>query len=193
MMRALFYRGRLARPFDERPRLTVDAIAARVRLEALGAVFLRVDPDVYSFDGGVRRALLDLFVSPEQVALVQLGGDVGMTTHDVKIEPRWYDRIQENEKFAEVRYDDRDYQTGDTIRFWRDDAPMANRYCVDRRITHVLRGYEGIDDGFVVLSLADPRVVDLRRRLDSQLEECARLARSNRGLRGAITRLKAGR
>lgn len=41
MIRALFYRGRhhlraalLARPFDERPRVTVSVIAARLRREA---------------------------------------------------------------------------------------------------------------------------------------------------------------
>lgn len=116
-----------------------------------------------------------------------------MTRHDVKIEPRWYDRIQANEKFAEVRYDDRDYQTGDQIRFWRNDTEPEYQYSVERTITHVLRCVDGLDDGFVVLSLADPRVAQLNQRLDFLRDEVSRLERSNRGLRGANTRLKAGR
>lgn len=116
-----------------------------------------------------------------------------MTRHDVKIEPRWYDRIQANEKFAEVRYDDRDYQTGDQIRFWRNDTEPEYQYSVERTITHVLRGCAGLDDGFVVLSLADPRIAELRSRLDRALEREAKLERSNAGLRGTITRIRAGR
>ncbi len=115
------------------------------------------------------------------------------TLHDVKIEPRWYDRIQQNEKFAEVRYDDRDYQTGDRIRFWRNDTTPEYKYCVERTITHVLRSVDGLDEGYVVLSLSDPRVANLQARLDYQIEACQRLERSNRGLRGANTRLRAGR
>lgn len=116
-----------------------------------------------------------------------------MTLHDVKIEPRWFERIRENEKFAEVRYDDRDYQTGDRIRFQRSDTDgTAGWHYITRTITHVLRGFSAIEDGYVVLSLADPRVADLRERLDRQIEETRRLERSNRGLRGANTRLRNG-
>lgn len=114
-----------------------------------------------------------------------------MTQHDVKIEPRWFERIRENEKFAEVRYDDRDYQTGDRIRFMRSDTDgTLGWHYVQRTITHVLRAADGLEDGYVVLSLADPRLVDLRVRLDRQIDECARLERSNRGLRGSNTRLR---
>ncbi|AGK85883.1 hypothetical protein SEA_JOLENE_38 [Mycobacterium phage Jolene] len=111
------------------------------------------------------------------------------TVHDVKIEPRWFDRIQQSEKFAEVRYDDRDYQAGDRIRFWRTDRPEYG-HSIERRITHVLRGVDGLRDGYVVLSLSDPRLDQLRGRLDRALDENDRLARSNRGLRGANTRLR---
>lgn len=119
-----------------------------------------------------------------------------MTRHDVKIEPRWFERIRENEKFAEVRYDDRDYQTGDTIRFRRQDCDgTLGWHYVERTITHVLRAADGLDDGYVVLSLGDPRVADLRGRLDRAIEREATLERRNAGLRGAITRLQraAGR
>lgn len=114
-----------------------------------------------------------------------------MTTHDVKIEPRWFERIRNNEKFAEVRYDDRDYQTGDRIRFLRSDTDgTAGWHYVTRTITHVLRGMSAIEDGFVVLSMADPRVADHARTIADLRDEVAQLERSNRGLRGANTRLR---
>ncbi len=81
MMRALFHRGRhhlharlLARPFDERPRVTVATIADRIRREIpVGSALIVVEPDVRAFDRGLRRALFGLFVIPEQVAPEQLG------------------------------------------------------------------------------------------------------------------------
>lgn len=116
-----------------------------------------------------------------------------MTRHDVKIEPRWFERIRENEKFAEVRFDDRDYQTGDTVRFWRNDTEPEYQYSVERTITHVLRACKGLADGFVVLSLADPRVADLRAKLDRSIDVRAALERSNAALRGANKRLRNGK
>lgn len=113
-----------------------------------------------------------------------------MSTHDVKIEPRWFERIRTNEKFAEVRYDDRDYQTGDTVRFWRNDTTPEFRYSVERQITHVLRAADGLEDGYVVLSLADPRVVEYRGRWDRAMEREATLTNRINGLRGTITRLQ---
>ncbi|ANU79749.1 RNA-binding protein [Mycobacterium phage Sneeze] len=117
-----------------------------------------------------------------------------MTRHDVKIEPRWFERIRQNEKFAEVRYDDRDYQTGDTIRFQRSDTDGTfHWHYVTRTITHVLRGMEAIEDGYVVLSLEDPRVAEHARTIANLRDEIDRLARSNRALRGANTRLRNAR
>lgn len=112
------------------------------------------------------------------------------TTHDVKIEPRWHERIRQNEKFAEIRYDDRDYQTGDRIRFWRNDEPEWTGAAVERVITHVLREVDGLEHRFVVLSLADPRVRDYRERWENALERERTLEHRVRGLRGRITRLE---
>lgn len=113
-----------------------------------------------------------------------------MTTHDVKIEPRWFERIRLNEKFAEVRYDDRDYQTGDQIRFQRSDCDGTRGWhFVQRTITHVLRSFEAIDDGYVVLSLADPRVESQQLELYRLREENGTLVRSNRALRARAHRL----
>lgn len=109
-----------------------------------------------------------------------------MTTHQLKIEQRWANRIQANEKHAEVRFDDRDYQAGDKIQFTYESG--AWRY-IERTITHVLRGVPGISDGYVVLSLQDSRV----HQLQDAEREVERLTRSNRSLRARARMLKAAR
>lgn len=114
-----------------------------------------------------------------------------MTRHDVKIEPRWFERIRQHEKFAEIRFDDRDYQTGDRIRFRRSDTDgTCGWHYVERTITHVLRACYGLEDGYVVLSLADDRVATHARTIADLREEVCRLVRSNAALRGANRRLR---
>jgi hypothetical protein len=109
-----------------------------------------------------------------------------MTVHYLKIDQRWFDRIVNNEKTAEVRLDDRDFQTGDRINF-RVEPETYQREV--RTITHVLREVPGLASGYVILSLGDPRVDDLRKARDRAIEANVKLGRSNRGLRGHIARL----
>jgi len=99
-----------------------------------------------------------------------------MTTHHLKIEPRWAARIRANQKTAEVRHDDRDYQAGDRIQFTDHDGSW---YYIERTITHVLRDAPGLAHGYVVLSLQDSRI----DRLPGLERENLRLERSNRSLR----------
>jgi hypothetical protein len=114
-----------------------------------------------------------------------------MTRHDVKIDPRWFERIRLNEMHAEIRFaGDRDYQTGDTIRFWRNDTEREYVYSTERKITHVLRNVAGLDDNYVILSLADPRVEDYQQRWNNALAREDRQEHRIRGLRGQITRLR---
>ncbi|MGC5027416.1 DUF3850 domain-containing protein [Tsukamurella sp. DT100] len=100
--------------------------------------------------------------------------------HLLKVEDRWLQRVRAHEKTAEVRYDDRDFQAGDTIEFLTADNGFYTG--VERRITHVLRGVEGLDDGYVMLSLEDDRAVDALKRAE-------KAERANAPLRGTITRL----
>lgn len=99
-----------------------------------------------------------------------------MTTHYLKIEPRWLDRVRNHEKTAEVRLDDRDYQTGDRVVLINTESAWDR---LGRTITHVLREAPGLSPGYVVLSMKDARVADLtevRARNET-------LVRSNRSLR----------
>lgn len=94
-----------------------------------------------------------------------------MTVHHVKVQPRWFDRIRLNEKTSEVRWaGDRDYQAGDEIRFARTDDELGKAHGFQTRvITHVLSAQfvDGLADGWVVLSLRDPRVELLQDRLET--------------------------
>lgn len=38
-------------------------------------------------------------------------------THEIKIERRWYERLKTGQKSFEIRYNDRDYQVGDILKF----------------------------------------------------------------------------
>ncbi len=69
-----------------------------------------------------------------------------MIKHTLKIEENYLMNLQSGIKTHEVRYNDRDYQKGDTIVFI--DGAVAWKY----EITHIHSGL-GMKDGYVVLSL----------------------------------------
>ena len=79
--------------------------------------------------------------------------------HELKIKDYYYQAIIEKSKNCELRYNDRDYQTGDTISFkivysshtewvYPDDYDTGKF-----EITHVLHYPDGLKDWWVVLSL----------------------------------------
>jgi len=111
--------------------------------------------------------------------------------HDVTIDPVRFERIRLNERLAQpIWLNGRDFQAGDTVRFWRNDTEPEYRYSTERTITHVQPGGEdGIDKEFVVLSLADPRVATHARTIADLRDEVGRLIRSNSALRGRARRL----
>lgn len=93
-----------------------------------------------------------------------------MTDHRLKIEPAYFDRLKDGSKTHEVRRNDRDYQTGDTITVGRclpeyaTEGPCLGE-CPDAEtlifeITHVLPGDGrfGVMPGYCVLSLKGPRI-----------------------------------
>lgn len=92
-----------------------------------------------------------------------------MTTHHLKCWPVYFDRLQDGTKTFEIRFNDRDYQTGDylDIQEWkpRDDhgAPvgvsmtsreggMYTGRTLAMQISYIYSGI-GVDHGFVVLGL----------------------------------------
>ncbi len=87
-----------------------------------------------------------------------------MQLHFLKIEERYYEAIERGQKTCELRYNDRDYQAGDLIRFitkWvGQDRPSGERFEGDYwvranvyKITHVLHEFDGLKKDYVILSL----------------------------------------
>ncbi|ASR77239.1 hypothetical protein SEA_AVOCADO_37 [Mycobacterium phage Avocado] len=111
-----------------------------------------------------------------------------MTVHEIRVDSTEYERVRLNEKMAVVVFrGDRDYQAGDTLRVLQ---KYDGRYRTERRIAHVGRDVDGLDERYVVLSLADQRVENLQTRLDSMTAAKLKLDRSNAALRGANRRLR---
>lgn len=122
-----------------------------------------------------------------------------MTTHELKTDPVAFDAVANGAKTHEIRYNDRDYAVGDVLilRRTRDSgwamkntgAPLVYTGEELRRcVTHVLEGCYGLQEGWVILSLApadgvpacEPSRPDILERLsyhrlerdDLTLDEC---------------------
>jgi hypothetical protein len=80
-----------------------------------------------------------------------------MTTHALNISSRWFQRVADLEKTAEVREHNRDYQAGDELELWElgEWNRRTGRY-LTAEIRHVLPANlfpEGIQEDYCLLSL----------------------------------------
>lgn len=76
--------------------------------------------------------------------------------HELKIWPKYYVRVFMNEKNFELRKDDRNFDTSDTL-YLREFDPDKNDYTgrsCHRGVTYILRGGSfGLEAGYVIMSL----------------------------------------
>lgn len=85
-------------------------------------------------------------------------------THELKIWPEFFDKLQSGEKTCELRKDDRDYKVGDLLRLreWQMQGHYYTGREATRQITHVLRHRSGagcaadfgLAQGYAILSVA---------------------------------------
>ncbi len=82
--------------------------------------------------------------------------------HILKTWPVYWERVKSGEKTFEVRKNDRDFQTGDTLQLVRfdpegdEEAAVPGTNILMKRITYVLPGGQhGIEPGYVVLGLGE--------------------------------------
>nr|DAN03186.1 MAG TPA: activating signal cointegrator [Caudoviricetes sp.] len=73
--------------------------------------------------------------------------------HDLKILPAYFNSVAKGLKTFEVRFDDRDYMVGDLLllREWSNEIYTGRRVMVE--ITCILKGFEGLKDGWAVLGI----------------------------------------
>ena len=75
--------------------------------------------------------------------------------HIIKLHTRYMEAVNQGQKNFEVRYNDRDYQVGDLLVMYEVD----NQGCIRnglavKEITYVLKSFEALKSGWVVLGLA---------------------------------------
>lgn len=80
--------------------------------------------------------------------------------HILKIDEKWFEHIYSGQKTSELRFNDRDYQTGDTLCFRVIDSGgneiIKPGSLPTYEITHVLNSSQfpqGLQDGYCVLSI----------------------------------------
>jgi len=80
-----------------------------------------------------------------------------MKTHTVKSWPEYFAVIKIGSKTFDLRKNDRNYQEGDDVVF-EEFRPGIGTYTgrsVRRRITYVLREFDGLMPGYCILALLD--------------------------------------
>ena len=73
-----------------------------------------------------------------------------MMIHDLKIENDYLENLILGRKKAEIRFNDRDYQRGDLLRFKKYHLNHVDEYLFE--ITHIATNI-GLEKGYVVLSI----------------------------------------
>jgi hypothetical protein len=74
--------------------------------------------------------------------------------HYLKILPKYFTRVSNGEKTAEIRINDRDFQAGDdmTLQYYDPEDPKMFNEPIYTEITHVLSECPGIDPGYCMIS-----------------------------------------
>lgn len=72
--------------------------------------------------------------------------------HKLKISPEYLANILNRTKTSEVRFNDRDYQVGDTVQLFEYHKGLASTFCsASYKISHIHSGL-GMQDNYVILS-----------------------------------------
>lgn len=77
--------------------------------------------------------------------------------HELKILPEYYEAVKTGLKGFELRFDDRNFAVGDLLllREYQAEQYTGRRQMV--KITYILKGFEGLKDGWAILNIAKMR------------------------------------
>lgn len=81
-----------------------------------------------------------------------------MKVHHLKTLPEHFGPVCRGEKTAEVRLDDRGFAVGDLLVLHEWDGEKHTGASSAQFITHVLKGFHGLAEGWVMLSMTDAPV-----------------------------------
>lgn len=77
-----------------------------------------------------------------------------MKLHELKILPKYYEKVRDGEKRFEIRKDDRNFKVGDIIRLCEHDGKLFTGKDLLYDITYKLDGGEyGLEKGYCILSI----------------------------------------
>ena len=79
--------------------------------------------------------------------------------HKLKIEPNYFSNLITGRKLCEIRFNDRDYQVGDTLSFVHPVSGQQNQGVgsMEFVITHIHSGL-GLKEGWVCLSVKEAEI-----------------------------------
>lgn len=78
-----------------------------------------------------------------------------MTTHELKIHPKYFSAVATGIKTFEVRKKDRDYKVGDVL-LLKEFDPVTNKYTggyVGREVTYILEEQPFVPEGYVIMAI----------------------------------------
>ena len=78
-----------------------------------------------------------------------------MTAHNLKIYPEYYEAVTSGAKTFELRFNDRNYHVGDTLRL-REYVPHTQTYTSRETtvtVTYILESVTGLQDGYCILGI----------------------------------------
>lgn len=106
------------------------------------------------------RALYDIRTDvskPMMIKLIQGKFDLGILNikiYELKCINPHFKNLRDGLKTFECRYNDRDYKVGDYLRLWEvDEQFVCSGDCLWYQIVHILDEFEGLKEGFVILSI----------------------------------------
>ncbi|MBN2910977.1 DUF3850 domain-containing protein [Polycladomyces sp. WAk] len=79
--------------------------------------------------------------------------------HKLKIWSECFEAVLRDQKRVEIRKEDRGFKVGHylLLQEWDPERESYTGREVVRRITHIVKGDEGLQPGYVALSLTDPK------------------------------------
>ena len=73
--------------------------------------------------------------------------------HELKITPKYFEKVLSKEKTFEFRYNDRNYQVGDILNLKEYENGTYTGRETNVEITYILQDFEGLQPNYVILSI----------------------------------------